>query len=275
MAIVDGVYVDWSKSPRIVWVPEPLTEISIQDLYDTLRDIEDEPGALQYDSLISAGGKEDLGGGSQVGVTATLQDAVVAFESRKASTSVGTIDTPDATGRNLIDSTATFISDGVVPGAQVINCTDGSLATVLTVVSETQLVTDVLGGGTDDQFDLNDEYHVINVVQCNISGGNLVAVGADGVTPISPVLATAGTQVVRALSSSATITNLTTIQATQVFLEALLRNGFRTDPTTGKAYVMASDGVTVLYEAPIFEDVAGTQPYQGQGIERRERFETP
>lgn len=274
MAVVDGIYVDWSKSPRIVWVPDPLTAITVQDLYDTCRDLEDEPGALQYESLISAGGKEDLGGGSQVGVTATLLNAVVAFEARQTEASQGTVTTSDPDGRTLIDSAATFITDGVVAGSFIVNETDGSACTVLTVVSETELVTDVLDGGTVNEFQFGDIYEVFNTTQCEISGGNLVAVDGLGGS-INPVLPTFGVQVIRSLSSSATITNLTTIEATQVFLEALLRNGFRTDPNTGMAYIMADDGVTVLYEAPIYEDVAATQPYQGSGIERRERFETP
>ena len=276
MAVVEGVYVDWSKSPRIVWVPEPLTTISIQDLYDTCRDIEDEPGALQYESLISAGGKEDLGGGSQVGVTATMLNAVVAFEARQTEASQGTVTTSDPDGRTLIDSAATFIADGVVAGSFIVNETDGSACTVLTVVSETELVTDVLDGGTDNQFTFGDGYEVFNTTQCEISGGNLVAVDGLG-SPINPVLPTFGVQVIRSLSSSATITNLTIIEATQVFLEALLRNGFRLNPTTGKAEVWSDDGLTKLYEADIFHDYDATQPYDGTGggVERRERFETP
>jgi len=40
---------------------------------------------MQYPRLISAAGKEDLGGGVAVGITVTLQNAKVAFESRPGS----------------------------------------------------------------------------------------------------------------------------------------------------------------------------------------------
>jgi hypothetical protein len=48
--------------------------ITIQELYDKVRDYEDEPANLDLNQIISAGGKEDLGGGVSVGITATLLD---------------------------------------------------------------------------------------------------------------------------------------------------------------------------------------------------------
>ena len=54
---------------------------------------------------------------------------------------------------------------------------------------------------------------------------------------------------------------------------AILRNRTITDPTTGTMIVYADDGVTPLLIADIFEDVDGTQPYRGQGADRRERLE--
>ena len=48
--------------------------LQIQELYDKVRDFEDEPGNLDLAQMISAGGKEPLGGGVLVGITATLLD---------------------------------------------------------------------------------------------------------------------------------------------------------------------------------------------------------
>ena len=123
MAIID---VNPVASPRIVTVLSPDTAISIQELYDLIRDWEDDN--LSYDPLESAGGKEDLGGGVQVGITLTLLNAKLAFEAR--------------------------------PGP--------------------------------------------STVQCNVSGGNLVAVDDLGAT-FSPIEPTAFTQVVIAQSTSASI----------------------------------------------------------------------
>jgi hypothetical protein len=122
------ISVDPISSPRIITILSPAVSISIQELVNLLRDWEDEPTNLEYDHLISAAGKEALGGGVQVGVTVILLNAKVAFEARPPST----------------------------------------------------------------------------YVQCEISGGNLVAIDING-DPMSPVEPTAFTQVVRAASSSATI----------------------------------------------------------------------
>lgn len=51
----------------------------------------------------------------------------------------------------------------------------------------------------------------------------------------------------------------------------LMRNKFVTNPVTGMATVYDDNGV-VLLQGQIYEDAAGTQPYRGQGAERRERM---
>lgn len=50
------------------------TTLEIQELYDKIRDYEDEPGNLDLKQIISAGGKEPLGGTVFVGITASLLD---------------------------------------------------------------------------------------------------------------------------------------------------------------------------------------------------------
>lgn len=50
----------------------------------------------------------------------------------------------------------------------------------------------------------------------------------------------------------------------------LLRNKQTTNPTTGVMTVFADDGVTPLRTAMVYEDVAGTQTYRGQGADRRD-----
>lgn len=74
--------IDPIASPRIVTVLAPDVAISIQELVNLLRDWEDELLDLEYDQLIYAAGKEDLGGGVRVGITATLNNAKLAFEAR-------------------------------------------------------------------------------------------------------------------------------------------------------------------------------------------------
>lgn len=82
MAVRDDIRVNWALSPRIITILAPSTEITIQDLHDTLTDMEDEPANLGFDQIISTSGKEPLGGGVFVGLTATLLNAKIAFEAR-------------------------------------------------------------------------------------------------------------------------------------------------------------------------------------------------
>jgi hypothetical protein len=48
-----------------------------------------------------------------------------------------------------------------------------------------------------------------------------------------------------------------------------------TDPNTGLMTVYDTDGSTPLLTAALYQDAAGSTPYQGQGAERREMLEAP
>jgi hypothetical protein len=86
MAFRTDITVDWAQSPRLITVLSPSVELTIQDLVDTCRELEDDIINLPYSRLVDAAGKEPLGGGTSVGITATLQNAVVAFEARPGPT---------------------------------------------------------------------------------------------------------------------------------------------------------------------------------------------
>ena len=55
-------------------------------------------------------------------------------------------------------------------------------------------------------------------------------------------------------------------------LRKVMMNRFETDPVSGVLTVYEDDDATTFASGNIYEDVAGTQPYQGQGIERRNRL---
>ena len=55
-------------------------------------------------------------------------------------------------------------------------------------------------------------------------------------------------------------------------LEKLGRNRVDTSPATGVMTVYDNDGTTPLFAADVFEDVAGTVPYDGQSANRRNRL---
>jgi len=60
--------------------------------------------------------------------------------------------------------------------------------------------------------------------------------------------------------------------ATALLLLKLGRNKTITDPVTGLMTVYDDDGTTILLQGQLYEDAAGSQPYQGKGAERRERL---
>lgn len=209
----------WEESPRIIEVASPSAEIIMQDLHDTLKsnveqasENDDSLDNMDDDPLIDSAGKEDLGGGVKVGITSTLQNAQLAFESRITPTSTGTITTANGAGTQLIDSAADFVTDGVERGAVIINFDDQSITEVLEVLDLNNLRTRVLRGGTNNDYGSADNYKIWNIVQCDIEGGNLVAVDVDGTTPISSIFPTAFTQIVRTSSSSATLQEQADIQ---------------------------------------------------------------
>jgi hypothetical protein len=161
--------------------------------------------------MISTSGGEDLGGGVSVGLTSELQDAKVGFEQRHITLESGTVTTGDSNGLRLIDSAADFEAAGVEPGDWVVNFTDQSWTTVLNVEGTDELLCFSLGGGTDNQFDIGDSYKVLEVIQCEIAGGNLVAVDSGG-SSTEALFPTALTNVIRTSASSATQADLEAIQ---------------------------------------------------------------
>jgi hypothetical protein len=246
MTVRTDVSIRFNLSPRIIHIAAPSTEITIQDLHDTLRALEDEPSAMQYPDLIETTGGQSLGGADSVGLTASLKNARIAFDARKTSVSAGSVTTTDLTGRLLIDSNATFVSDGVVPGAWLVNLSDGSVCTALVVLSETTILTDIPGDGSTNQWQTGDDYKIWNVVQVEVSGGNLVAVD-ESLASIDSVLPTAGTQVVRTSAASATSTNTSASVATALTVTGSTTSLIRTNIAKAASYydgmlVMITDG---------------------------------
>jgi hypothetical protein len=219
MATRSDIEVDWNASPRIITVLSSSTEITVQDLVDTCRDLEDELVNLDNDVLISptqTGGKQDLGAGLEVDISAQLVNAQVSFQNRTGTTiesgSVTTATTPSTSGTiSLIDSSAHFITSGSSRQDVVVNWDDRSFCTILEVVSEEQINCTPLSGGANNDFGVGDEYDVKPVDQCSIAGGNLVAVDVTG-SSMSSVFQTFGTQIVRTSSASATRVNQQELQ---------------------------------------------------------------
>jgi hypothetical protein len=203
----DDITVRWDLDPRLITIAAPSTEIIIQDLHDTLREIESQQQNLVYPFIISTAGGEDLGGGVSVGLTATLQNAQIKFESRFDHVADGyASEANDVGGIILTDAGASFISNGVLRGATITNFPDLSHTTIIRVISETQVEHEPLAGGTTNKWEIGDFYKIHNEIQCEITGGNLVAVDAFG-SDIDSVSPSAFVQILRTSASSATSRN--------------------------------------------------------------------
>jgi len=194
-----------------VEVLAPSTVMTMQDWVDTIRKQEDSFQGMGFPKMLNASGKEDLGGGVQVGITVANQDTLLAFAGRTTPAQTGTVTGSPASpvsGRQILqDTAAAFETNGVARGSLVINFTDRSIADVVSVDSENQLTTKTLVNGIGNTYDVADEYQVFNIAQVVAEGGNLTAVDSAG-TSISPILPTAFTQVVLTKSSSGTISQI-------------------------------------------------------------------
>jgi len=206
----DDVTVELTTSPRVAEVSAPSQEITMQDLVDTLRDIEASFQGTSYEKLLNASGKEDLGGGVQVGITVALQNLLLAFQARTTPAEEGTVSTNPGSAISgldtFTDASATFVTNDVKRGSLVINFDDRSIADVVSVDSETQLTTKVLVNGVSNTYGIGDNYQVFNIIKVKADGGNLTAVD-ELQASIDPILPTAFTQVILTSSSSATSTS--------------------------------------------------------------------
>jgi hypothetical protein len=184
--------------PRIFIIEAPSEGITAQEIHDTCKEWEQEPGAHTYPYLLDSSGKQGLGGGTLVGITERFRNMRTMFEARKTWARKGNATTTDATGYRLHDSAADFETLGVEPGNWVVNFTDGSICTVMEVVSPTELLTDGLGGGIDNGFDSaggGDAYAVMEITQCTVSAGNITAVDGLG-ADMTPIQSSAGVMVI-------------------------------------------------------------------------------
>jgi len=237
MTVRADITVDWDISPRIIRIAEPSQELTLQDLLDTCRDLEDEWRGQSEPKLIDAAGKSTISAGKLTGITATLNNAQIQFAGRLTPNGTGTA-SGGSTGLILIDSLATFVTNGIVRGTFVVNFDDQSVGSVRNIVSETEIRTFSLGGGITNQFSPGDAYGLFVVEQMDILDGNLLAVDENDI-PISPVLPSFATQIVRTGDVSAVIvetgvSGLTTAEAAALArLDALSQSDDFYDKSTG------------------------------------------
>jgi len=213
MAIEINVYE--TLSPRIVEIDgTTYPDVSIQELYNAIREWEDFAIHADDDTLIDAAGKEALGGGVTVGITATLQNTQVLFTGNLTPLDDGsgrTCDATDSTGTQLYVDDADFVTAGVEVGDAVYNETTNEWATITEVVDLNTLNHLALSGQGGSGWTSGDNYQVMENISCTMSGGNLVAVDDVG-SELDPIIPSPFVQVARTSSSSATIQEIDAIR---------------------------------------------------------------
>lgn len=121
---------------KIITVPSPDTSLDLQYLLNSIREAEDDlsPG-MAYAKIADAFGKQDLGGGVQVGVTVVLLDGWrVQFEDRAGPTTIAMT----ITGGNFVGEAG---ANPVAPSAYTsVTTQQSSSATIITPESDTNLV---------------------------------------------------------------------------------------------------------------------------------------
>ena len=74
--------IDPQVSPRLITIAAPDTEITVQEIVNWCREWEQTPDGMAFPYLIDAAGKDVLGGGKFVGITATFKDVQIEFAAR-------------------------------------------------------------------------------------------------------------------------------------------------------------------------------------------------
>ena len=73
--------------------------------------------------------------------------------------------------------------------------------------------------------------------------------------------------------TSTDLANITAIVDARVAeLQKIWVNKMTTDPATGLLTIYDDDNTTPIWQGPIYEDVAGTQPYRDKGADRRDKL---
>lgn len=114
----------FDKATKIITVLSPDTEITCQELYDLVRDWEDETINIEEPTVIRGAGKEELGGSVYVGITVTLIDWYITFEELPNQCAI--------TGGNLVryDTTTSLFTRALDPSAPAVYVTASSSATL-------------------------------------------------------------------------------------------------------------------------------------------------
>jgi len=159
----------------IIEVDLPYTDVSIQELINEIRDWEDDLDNMEWPKLVDGAGKEDLGGGTAVGITLSLRDCKLKFADRPGPDWV----VCNVGGGNLVATSGDLVTyvNPIEPSSYVtVTKTSSSSATLSTVELESlyyrgAVNIDNLIGETGTVFPLGTESNPVN----NIADARVIA----------------------------------------------------------------------------------------------------
>ena len=174
----------------IIEVPAPTTSISVQTLINEIRDEEDElEPSIAYSKIADAFGKQDLGGGTLVGITLVLLDNwKVRFEARPGPDTVACI----VTGGNLVAVSGNPIAASAFTSVTIAQSSSPTIAASASDTSLLYLVESLLGSNRN----------VGNYIYWDPTSGADIN---DGTTPSKAVLTFAQAQTLAAAGTGDTI----------------------------------------------------------------------
>lgn len=174
------VTVTWEASPRMIIVASPSVDISMQDLVDTVRKLEDTVRGMSELKLLNASGKEALGGGVTVGITVELQNAVVEFAARGGPSYIQCI----ASGGNLVavdDMGAAISPVGPTAFTQIVIAQSSSATGIITGSGVTPGdVTDIKNAIFDEVMENSETFaEQVRLMRAEAAGKVAVAGGTN------------------------------------------------------------------------------------------------
>lgn len=233
-------------------------------------------------NIVNANLAGGLNGGASVGGSGDITNAAAALIVTAVATIVGTGSlTADITGK--LEASATLLGSGDVTAslgaiASVLATLSGSGDASLSLVGKGTMTANItVTGGTLTVGEIVDGVWDALATSYNTAGtmGNKLNSAASAGDPWSTTLpgtyapGQAGYIVGTNLDAQAS-TLATTAQAALIL--KILRNKTVTNPSTGVMTVYDDDGTTVLFTANIFQDASGTTPYDGNGINLKDRL---
>jgi 2-methylaconitate cis-trans-isomerase PrpF len=138
MAVISGTIFSWFVSPRIVEIPDTETNVTVQDLYDTLAVEQARVGNLIHARLCDPSGKVNLGGGSTNGVTLQLNNCKIKFADRAGPSTVEiTITEGTIKGFDDLDGATPALIPVIEPSNFVFVTIDNEVGNTISTVTPT------------------------------------------------------------------------------------------------------------------------------------------